>query len=149
MPNGMLFLEFIFTYRQPYFMRFNDRNNALHLLGSENTYTVAIPTESVGFSLAVSFMDHEFEGMKPLFRKSIQYLCKPFLEAFSKTEGKLFHALQRESIHKSGTLICPGAGDMPFTTFYDLDTKHNGKQLTVNGTVLTFANVPNTSLSRD
>jgi hypothetical protein len=126
-------------------MRFNDRNTALHLLGSKNNYTVAIPTESVGFSLAVSFLDTEFDGMKPLFRKSIQYLCKPFLDAYLKAQVSLYHALEKEPIHKSGTLIYTSGVGSHLTTFYDLDTKHNGKELIANGTIVTFSDVPNTS----
>jgi len=145
MSAGMIAPESISKLLQPYFMRFNDRNNALHLLGKSNTFTVAIPTESVGFSLATDFIDNQFVGMKPLFRKSIQYLCAPFIEAYLKAQIKVYHALESETIHKSGTLIYTTGNGSHLTTFYDLDTKHNGKELIANGTIATFSNVQDTS----
>src|SRR6185437_6692725 len=99
-------------------MRFHDKNNAVHLLTENGSSKVEIDQNSVEFQKAMFFINHEFPGMRPKFRKSIQYLCKPFYEAYVKAREKLSEVLQKEPIQKSGTLIYSLDSDYTLTTFY-------------------------------
>ncbi|HEY4064153.1 MAG TPA: hypothetical protein VGM30_19740 [Puia sp.] len=121
-------------------MRFHDKNNAVHLLVENSSGKVGIAENSTEFKEALFFMSREFPGMRDRFRQSIQYLCKPFFEAYFKAKDGLTEVLKREPIQKSGTLIYSPSAGYTLTEFYDLDTRNNGKEMVVNGRIAILAN---------
>ena len=120
-------------------MRFHDKNTAVHLLNEGGPAKVEIDPESVEVPLATFFVDHEFQGMRPRFRKSIQFVCEPFFAAYEKAQVKLHEILLRQPLQKSGTLINSLWRGWYQTSFYDLETVHNGQELVVNGRIAIFA----------
>lgn len=121
-------------------MKFTDRNTAVRLL-LKGDVDIRVITESIGFADAIFFLDNELIGMKPLFRQSIQYLCKPFFEAFKKAREKLHEALRREPTKKSGTFIFAVDDRVNQTVFYDLETiPTGGDDVGILGTIVVFVN---------
>jgi hypothetical protein len=127
-------------------MRFHDKNNAVHLLIEGRPCKVEVDQNSREFQKALFFIYHEFPEMRPKFRKCIQYMCKPFFEAYQKAREKLTVVVQKEPIQKSGTLIYSLGSGYTLTTFYDLETKYNGQEMVANGRIGIFANFDNTPM---
>jgi len=143
----MLFSSHIFLIDKPYrIMKFNDKNNAVHLLMGDSFGKAGISKDSSGLNEALYFCNKEFPHLKPLFRKSIQYLCRPFFEAYQNAKEKLLHVVGKEPLRRCGTFIYPTFNEETLTTFYDLKTEHNGQEIIANGVVAIFANIPNNSL---
>src|ERR1700748_2871804 len=114
-------------------MKFNDKNSAVHLLTKNGSEVIEIPKDSNDPWTAFVFLYREFPGLRPAFRESIQYLCRPFFDAYEKGKEKLLEALQKEPVHKSGTFIYTMANGETRTAFYDLDARYNGSKIVVNG----------------
>jgi hypothetical protein len=129
-------------------MRFHNKNNAVHLLSESGSRKIEIDPHSTEFSLATFFIHHEFPAMRPVFRKSIQFICNPFLDAYEKARPKLLEVLLKEPIQKNGTLINGLGGGCKETIFYDLETKCNGQQMDTNGRIAIFASSPDNPLPR-
>jgi len=127
-------------------MKFSDKNNAVHLLMEDSLGRVGIVKDSTELNEALSFCNIEFPHLKPLFRKSIQYLCRPFFEAYEKAKEKLLNVLLKEPIRRSGTFIYTTFNEETLTTFYDLNTEDNGREMITNGVIAIFSNIPNNSL---
>jgi hypothetical protein len=124
-------------------MRFHDKNNAVHLLSENGPRKVAIDPHATEFPHASFFINKEFPGMRPRFRKSIQFICKPFRDAYLKAREKLVEALAKEPIQKSGTLIFSAGNQLMTTVFYDLETKRHGAEMVTNGRIAIFGSHPN------
>lgn len=127
-------------------MRFHDKNNAVHLLIDGGSCKVEVDQNSLEFQKALFFVHHEFPSLRPKFRKSIQFMCKPFFEAYQKARDKLSDVLQKESLQKSGTLIYSLGSGYTLTTFYDLETQLSGQEMVANGRIGIFANFDNNPL---
>jgi len=121
-------------------MKINDKNSALHLLIEGASGKLEIIQDATEFPMAVYFMNHEFPAMRDRFRECIQFLCKPFFDAYLKAREKLLEALEKEPLQKSGTLMYSVEGGIILTTFYDLKSKSNGEEMVVNGRIVIFAN---------
>jgi hypothetical protein len=129
-------------------MRFHDKNNAVHLLSDTGSREVEIDPLSAELPLAAFFLHREFPAMRPRFRKSVQYMCKPFIEAYEDARKKLLEVLIKEPIHKSGTLIYGRGAGFTETIFYDLESKHNGQEIIYDGRIAIFACHPDKPLPR-
>jgi hypothetical protein len=118
-------------------MKFSDRNNAIHLLMEGDPGLYLTPSEND----TTDFIDREFKHLKPLFKQKIQYVCKPFRDAFLKEGQKVYKVLGEESLKQSGTLIIPFSGLGSLTVFYDIDSKGQAKDSAnwiLNGSIIAF-----------
>jgi len=127
-------------------MKFNNKNNAVHLLMEDSFSKIGISKDSVELDEALFFCNKEFPHLKSSFRKSIQYLCRPFFEAYQNAKEKLLNVLVKEPVRRSGTFIYTTLNEETLTTFYDLNTEHHGQEMVTNGVVAIFSNIPNNSL---
>ena len=89
----------------------------------------------------LTFVQHELRRLSPAFNERIQFLCKPFIEAYYKAIKMIQEAFGREPIECSGTLILPSYDKIHHTVFYRLSCRPYGNdKLRVLGTVIGFSN---------
>jgi hypothetical protein len=118
-------------------MKLSNRNNAVYFLLDD----CAIVFGAICINETTDFIKREFANMKPLFRKKIQYLCKPFVHAFDSQKDKLHSLLEKESFKQSGTMIVPIDASGHVTIFFDLDNQAAGKvdeKPIMNGCIIAF-----------
>src|SRR5579871_6254352 len=99
-------------------MKLNEKSCAIGLLLGDKTASIRVSKNSVEFKEAVTLLENDFPAMRPLFRQSIQYFCKPFFDAYIKAKEKLLEVLKNEPIRQSGTFICSREVGYTTTIFY-------------------------------
>ena len=120
-------------------MKLNAQTTALGLLSNSPGNRILLPEESTEMPAALDFIENEFKDMLPLFKRRVQYISKPFFNAYLKTEQKILEILLHEPVKQSGTLILPNSSEATLTTFYDLETKRIETEVVTNGRLAMFA----------
>ena|SRR5258706_2651107 len=93
-------------------MKLSDRNNAAHFLMDDDPMRFSISKNSTETNEAMAFMLKQFPNMKHLFRQRIRYICRPFIDAYSKGKDKLIKMLLEQPVKQSGTFIIPVIGGL-------------------------------------
>jgi hypothetical protein len=121
-------------------MKISDRNTVLHLLtdNCEVSFTANETDPGIQESIYL-FFNEEFVNMRQAFARKIQYICKPFLDAFNLAGKKKAFRFCREPVEQSGTLIMPSLSSAQLTTFYTISASPdaNGEWL-VDCTIIAF-----------
>jgi hypothetical protein len=107
-------------------MKMSDRNTALHLL-TDNDFEITVNNPE-NESLEVSnFFNQEFEDFRQTFTRKIQYICKPFMDAFNLAGKKKAFRFCREPVAQSGTFIMPSQSSVQLTVFYNISGTPDAK----------------------
>lgn len=107
-------------------MKMSDRNTALHLL-TDNDFEITVNNPE-NESLEVSnFFNQEFEDFRQTFARKIQYICKPFMDAFNLAGKKKAFRFCREPVAQSGTFIMPSLSSGQLTVFYNISGTPDAK----------------------
>jgi hypothetical protein len=70
-------------------MKISDRNTVLHLLTGNGEVSVTVNETDTGIRDSIYlFFNHEFVDLRQTFTRKIQYICKPFLDAFNQAGEK-------------------------------------------------------------
>lgn len=110
-------------------MKISYRNTALNLLDKwDEEINIPTPHKYMSEEEKKNFGTSILKGIEKtgeLFRKKIQYVSQPFIEAYMKGKYKLANVFDKEEIEESGTFIWQ-AGSYTHTNFYYLKTTGKG-----------------------
>jgi hypothetical protein len=121
-------------------MKISDRNTALHLLTASGDTGYDIGDFGEGVHEVKDLIQHDFPILRHLFKQRIQYISKPFMEAFYRaTENNLLRLLN-EPIEQCGTLIIPFPSPRQSTIFYQLATSPAEEGWLLQCTIIVFFN---------
>ena len=118
--NSFVYRDFvvIMINKKEVFMKISDRNTALHFLSDTDPMLFSVKQGDQGVKEAERLLVHDFPAMRPHLRQRIQYVSRPFMNAYLKGKEKLKGVFFEEPIEQSGTLIVPNEGHRNITIFY-------------------------------
>lgn len=126
-------------------MKINYKNTALSLLDKMDAYQFRLMDDSgmttmeektrLGLSIV-----RIWPNILPRFKNKIQYISKPFHDAYQKGCHKLADVLDNNDVDESGVLISGTDGKETNTIFYSIKTWGKGKDYDMDATVLLFTN---------
>lgn len=116
-------------------MKINTKNTALNFLDDGDKLKFSTEERNLETAQALEFMYYEFPKMRPLFRKKIQYISEPFVNAYKNGRERLRDIITNEPFQQSGTFIWPAPGGSN-TIFYELISEGTGENWKLTGTVI-------------
>jgi hypothetical protein len=121
-------------------MKMSDRNTALHLLTASGDTGYDIEDFGEGVHELRDFIQHDLPILRHLFKQRIQYISKPFMEAFYRATEKDLFRLVHEPIEQWGTFIIPLPSSGQITVFYQFRTAAGEEGWHMQCTIYVFDN---------
>jgi hypothetical protein len=122
-------------------MKMSDRNTALHLLTDNDHICYTVKNAEAEVKEARNFFNGDFLGMRQIFTRKVQYISKPFFEAFVKAHEKTAFRFCKEPVEQSGTFIVPSRPTGQMTIFYRIAAKRDGEdEWLMECTIVVFYN---------
>lgn len=121
-------------------MKISDRNTALHLLTASGDSGYDIEDFGEGVHELKDFIQHDLPVLRHLFKQRIQYISRPFMEAFYRAAEKNLFRILNEPIEHSGTFIIPLPPSGQITVFYQFATQAGEEGWHMQCTIYVFDN---------
>jgi hypothetical protein len=123
-------------------MEINEKNTALHLLEDSDRMSVGIDPGAQGEAAARQFLHEVFPAFRPLFRQRVQYVARPFKDAYVKVQRGLDGIFVDVPVEQSGAFIFPSGDLGTQTSFYHLlagPGRHDERK--IHCTIISFINM--------
>lgn len=110
-------------------MKINYKNTALGLIDDPKKFTFGFPDPDITpnisrgklLNFAYSIIDNS-QSLKELCGHNIQYVSKPFWDAYARGRHKLRDIFDKEEFEEGGVLIIPGGPGITHTYYYYVKT---------------------------
>jgi hypothetical protein len=123
-------------------MKINEKNTALHLLNEGDRMPFGIDMDVKDARVAAQFLHEVFPTLRPLLRQRVQFVRRPFMDAYVKVQHGLDGFYVDVPVEQSGAFIFPSGDLGTQTLFYQLlagPGRHDERE--IHCTIVSFINV--------